>query len=498
MNPDPNQTTATAVEHFEVLIVGAGISGVGAAWHLQTQCPGTTYAVLESKPTFGGTWVTHTYPGIRSDSDLYTFGYRFKPWTGEPIASANEILKYMGEVIQDNALTPHIRYGHGIVSASWSSKNRRWTLQVRRQSDGQDIQISAGFLWMCQGYYDHKKGYTPEWPGMQEFQGRIVHPQNWPHDLEYAGKRVVVIGSGATAATLLPAMAEHCAHIIMLQRSPTYFRTARNTMELADTLRQLQIPEEWTHEIVRRKILFDQTQFQVRALAEPDAVKRDLLNNVRSFLGENFDVDKHFSPSYRPWQQRLALIPDGDLFQAIAKGQASVVTDDIDRFTPAGIRLKSGAELPADIVVTATGFNLSALGGIAFSIDGKPLDFSGTVSYRGAMFTGVPNMVWVFGYFRWSWTLRVGVLGDFVSRLLKHMKTRGSTVVMPALRPQDLDMPLKAWIEPDNFNPGYLARGVHLLPKQGTQEPWRHDQDYNKDLRELPLADLEDGALQFK
>ncbi len=486
------------MEHFDVLIVGAGISGVGAAWHLQTQSPGTTYAVLESKPTFGGTWVTHTYPGIRSDSDLYTFGYRFKPWTGAPIATSQEILKYMGEVIDDNGLAPHIRYGHAIESASWSSPERRWALQVRRETTGELLTISANFLWMCQGYYDHKKGYTPEWPGMADFKGRIVHPQNWPQDLDYAGKRVVVIGSGATAATLLPAMAQACEHITLLQRSPTYFRTARNVNELADMLRQLEIPEAWTHEIVRRRILWEQTQFQVRALAEPDAVKRELLNNVRSFLGETFDVEKHFSPHYRPWQQRVAFIPDGDLFRAIANGSASVVTDDIDSFTLGGIKLKSGAELTADIIVTATGFNISALGGIQFLIDGKPLVFGDTVSYRGAMFTGVPNMVWVFGYFRWSWTLRVDVLGDFVCRLLAHMKTKGTRVVTPELRPQDQGMALKAWIEPDNFNPGYLARGVHLLPKQGDAEPWRHDQDYIKDVRELPLADLDDGALQFK
>ena len=493
-----NSPQSQLPKHVDVLIVGAGISGVGAAWHLKTQSPGTRFAVLESKDTFGGTWVTHTYPGIRSDSDLYTFGYRFKPWTGAPIATAQEILKYMAEVIDENGLAPHIRYGHAIVSASWSGANKRWTLQVKRTGTDELIEMTAGFLWMCQGYYDHQKGYTPEWPGMADVKGRIVHPQHWPQDLDYAGKRVVVIGSGATAATLLPAMAEKCAHVTMLQRSPTYFRTARNANELADMLRQLKIPDEWTHEIVRRKILLDQTQFQVRALAEPDAVKRDLMANVRSFLGPQFDVDKHFSPNYRPWQQRVAFIPDGDLFQAIAKGKASVVTDAIDRFTAEGILLKSGQELPADIIVTATGFNLSALGGIAFEIDGKPLDFGQTVSYRGAMFTGVPNLVWVFGYFRWSWTLRVDVLGDFVCRLLAQMKTRGLSVVTPALRPQDTGMPLKAWIEPDNFNPGYLARGVHLLPKQGVNEPWRHDQDYMKDVQALPLADLDDGALQFK
>ena len=490
--------TRSSCEHFDVLIVGAGISGIGAAWHLQTQSPGTRYLVLEFKPTFGGTWVTHTYPGIRSDSDLYTFGYRFKPWSGAPIATADKILKYMGEVVNDNALAPHIRYGHAIVNASWSSTQRCWTLTVRRDDTGETLHITAGFLWMCQGYYDHTKGYTPQWPSMDDFKGHIVHPQTWPKDLDYAGKRVVVIGSGATAATLLPAMADTCEHITMLQRSPTYFHTARNINELADMLRQLEIPEAWVHEIARRKILFEQTQFQARARAEPDAVKQDLLNNVRSFLGDKVDVDKHFAPRYRPWQQRLAFIPDGDLFKAIAKGKASVVTDEIESFTPTGLRLKSGEELPADIVVTATGFNLSALGNIAFDIDGKPLAFGDTVAWRGAMFTGVPNMVWVFGYFRWSWTLRVDIMGDFVCRLLAHMKARGSSVVTAQLRAQDKDMELKPWIAPDNFNPGYLTRGVHLLPKQGMNEPWQHDQDYMRDVKELPTADLDDGSLQFK
>lgn len=489
---------AETIEHFDILIAGAGISGIGAAWHLKNHAPGKSFLVLESKPSFGGTWITHKYPGIRSDSDLYTFGYRFKPWTGAPIATAGEILKYMGEVIEDSGLASQIRYGHTITHASWSAQNQRWTLTARRADTGETATITAGFLWMCQGYYDHQSGYTPEWPGMDSYKGRVVHPQHWPNDLDYAGKRVVVIGSGATAATLLPAMAESTEHITMLQRSPTYFRTARNVNELADMLRQLEIPDQWTHEIVRRKILLDQTQFQVRALEEPDAVKRDLLNNVRSFLGGKVDVDKHFSPHYRPWQQRVAFIPDGDLFTAISRGKASVVTDDIERFTAGGILLKSGEQLDADIVVTATGFNLCPLGNINFTINGKPLEFGETVAYRGAMFTGVPNLVWVFGYFRWSWTLRVDILADFVCRLFDHMKVKGSSVVTPVLRPQDKQMALKPWISPDNFNPGYLARGVHLFPKQGENEPWRHDQDFIRDARELPVADLDDGALLFE
>jgi len=485
-------------EHFDVVIVGAGISGVGAAYHLSTQMPGTRFVALEAKPTFGGTWVTHRYPGIRSDSDLYTFGYRFKPWTSAPIATADEILRYMGEVIEDNQLAPHIRYQHRIVSAAWRSADKRWHLQVQREDTGERLDISCGFLWMCQGYYQHAQGYTPDWPGMASYQGRIVHPQNWPDDLDYRGKRVVVIGSGATAATLIPAMADECAHITMLQRSPTYFRTARNVNELADMLRQLELPEEWTHEIVRRKVLFEQGAFAARAKREPEVVKKELVGNVRNILGDKVDVDKHFSPHYRPWQQRLAFIPDADLFQAVNKGQASVVTDEIECFTPTGLRLKSGATLDADIIITATGFKLSALGDIPFSIDGQALDFGQTVTYRGAMFTGVPNLLWIFGYLRWSWTLRVDLMGDFVCRLLQHMQATGAQVVTPQLRPADAGMALRPWVEPDNFNPGYLVRGMHLLPKQGDAEPWQHTQDYELERKQLPQARLDDGALRFE
>ncbi len=485
-------------EHLDVVIVGAGISGVGAAYHLSTQMPGTRFVALEAKPTFGGTWVTHRYPGIRSDSDLYTFGYRFKPWTSAPIATADEILRYMGEVIDENHLAPHIRYQHRIVSAAWRSADKRWHLQVQREDTGELLAITCGFLWMCQGYYQHAQGYTPDWPGMASYQGRIVHPQDWPHDLDYRGKLVVVIGSGATAATLIPAMADECEHITMLQRSPTYFRTARNVNELADMLRQLEVPEEWTHEIVRRKVLFEQGAFAARARREPDAVKEELVGNVRNILGDKVDVDKHFSPRYRPWQQRLAFIPDADLFQAVNRGKASVVTDEIECFTPTGLRLKSGATLDADIIITATGFKLSALGDIPFSIDGQALDFGQTVTYRGAMFTGVPNLLWIFGYLRWSWTLRVDLMGDFVCRLLQHMQATGAQVVTPQLRPADAAMPLRPWVEPDNFNPGYLARGMHLLPRQGDAEPWQNTQDYELERKQIPQARLDDGALRFE
>jgi cation diffusion facilitator CzcD-associated flavoprotein CzcO len=488
---------APVAEDFGVLIVGAGISGVGAAHHLTQQCPGTSFVVLEAQTTFGGTWITHRFPGIRSDSDLYTFGYRFKPWTGAPIASAAEILKYMGEVIDENDLGRHIRYGHRINRASWSSADNRWTIEATRTDTGETRRFTAGFLLMCQGYYRHAEGYTPEWEGMGDFSGRIVHPQTWPEDLDYRGKRVVVIGSGATAATLIPAMADDCAHVTMLQRSPTYFRIGRNAIEIADELRRLQVDPAWIHEIVRRKILYEQAVFTRRCLSEPEAVKEELLAAIRSHVGLDYDIEQHFTPRYRPWQQRLAFVPDGDMFNAIAEGKVSVVTDEIERFIDTGILLKSGTLLEADIVLTATGFNLCVLGDIAFIIDGAPLVFSDTITYRGMMFTGVPNLAWVFGYFRASWTLRADLVADFVCRLLNHMKARGARRVVPALRPEDRDMPLLPWIDPDNFNPGYMMRSMHLLPRRGDKPEWAHTQDYWAEKDAFPAIDLDDPAFVY-
>jgi len=494
----PTDPTSTTTEHFDVLIVGAGISGIGSAYHLTQQRPGTSFVVLETKNEFGGTWVTHRYPGIRSDSDLYTFGYRFKPWTGAPIATAEEILDYMGEVIAENDLDQYIRYGHSITSADWSSEDRQWTIEASRNDTGEPVRFTADFLWMCQGYYRHEKGYTPEWEGMDDFEGPIVHPQTWPEDLDYSGKRVVVIGSGATAATLIPAMVPECEHVTMLQRSPTFFITGRNENEVAEMLRGLDIPDEWTHEIVRQKILQVQAEVTRLSVEEPDLVRGMLLDAIRAELGDDYDIDTHFNPSYRPWQQRIAFVPDADLFKGIASGKASVVTDQIDRFTRKGILLQSGDELEADIIVTATGFDISVLGDIAFCVDGSPIDFADTITYRGMMFAGVPNMVWVFGYFRASWTLRVDLIGDWMCRLLDHMDELGVAVVTPALRPEDEGMQLGPWVDPDNFNPGYLTRSMHLLPKQGDHQPWLHTQDYWAEKNDLPTADLDDGALRFE
>jgi cation diffusion facilitator CzcD-associated flavoprotein CzcO len=485
------------IEHFDVLIVGAGISGIGSAHHLREQCPDKSFAVLEAMPSFGGTWRTHRYPGARSDSDLYTYGYRFKPWTGAPIASKDEIMKYLGEVIESEQLEPFIRYGHTITNSTWSSAQKRWILDVTRGDTGEHLQFSASFLWMCQGYYRHSEGHTPQFKDMDAFKGLIVHPQTWPEDFDYSGKRVVVIGSGATAATLIPAMAPDCSHITMLQRSPTFFIIGSNVNEVADMLRELDVPEEWVHEIVRRKLIADLGALNQIALEYPDFAREELLKPIREILGDDFDIDKHFNPKYRPWQQRIAFIPEGDLFHGIKSGKASVVTDEIDRFVEDGILLKSGTVLEADIIITATGFDMNVLGDIDFNIDGVPLDYATTVTYRGMMFTGIPNMIAVFGYFRASWTLRVDIIGDFVCRLLNHMTELGRTVVTPTLREQDQGMTLHPWIDPEDFNPGYLTRSLPFLPKQGDREPWRHSPNYQLEKVELAGADLDDGTLRY-
>lgn len=490
------KSLAQASEHFDVIIVGAGISGIGSAYHLKDQTPDKSFVVLDNLDSFGGTWYTHTYPGIRSDSDLYTFGYRFKPWVGTPIATAGEILSYMGEVIEENDLAKDIRYKHQITTANWSNEDKCWTVQGIRKDTGEAVHFTANFLWMCQGYYEHEKGYTPDWEGMDDFKGEIVHPQTWPDDLDYKDKNVVVIGSGATAATVVPAIAADCKHVTILQRSPTYFIPGANENELVDQLRKLNIDEHWIHEIARRQILSDQDEFTRRSIEEPDVVKEELLGGVKAYLGEDYDMT-HFTPSYRPWRQRIAFVPDGDIFQGINSGKADMVTDEIEKFTEDGILLKSGKVQEADIIVTATGFNLCVLGGIHFSVDDKPVDFADTVTYRGMMFTGVPNMVWVFGYFRASWTLRVDIVADFVCRLLKTMDEKGVTSATPALRAEESNMPITPWIDPENFNPGYLMRSMHLMPKSGDTVEWRHTQDYWTEKDELPKVDLNEAPFVY-
>ena len=497
--PVLDRPISAEIEHVDVLVVGAGISGVSAGYHLQTNLPHASFVMLEAQPSYGGTWYTHRYPGIRSDSDLYTFGYRFKPWTGAPIATAEEICDYMGEVIAEHGLDRHIRYRHRIASAAWSSQERRWTVEATNGDTGETVRFAARFLWMCQGYYRHEDGYMPEWAGVESFRGQLFHSMHWPDRLDIEGKRIVVIGSGATAATIVPSVAGKCAHVTMLQRTPIFYRTGRNAIEIADELRKLDVDETWIHEIVRRKILLESKTFTELTFTHPDRMRTELLALVRDALGDGAErhIEQHFTPTHRPWQQRIAFVPDADLFAQIRAGNASVKTGRIDGFVPEGIRLDGGEVLEADIVVAATGFHLNVLGDIAVTIDGAPLAFADTVTYRGMMFTGVPNLAWVFGYFRSSWTLRADLVSDFVCRLLAHMDARGAEVATPRLRPEDADMKLGPWVDPENFNPGYINRGQHLLPKCGDKAEWRHTHDYWEDKTTIPGADLEDGTLVY-
>ncbi|WP_169569126.1 flavin-containing monooxygenase [Sneathiella limimaris] len=487
----------TATDYFDVIIVGAGISGINAAYHLQKSCPERSFTLLETQDDLGGTWHTHKYPGIRSDSDLFTFGYKWKPWTNAPIASAGEILKYLNDCVDEQDIRRHIQFKQKVLEANWDTEQKTWTLTVEVGDEGVKT-YSCNFLWMCQGYYRHSEGYTPDFPGADNFKGKIIHPQTWPEDFDYTDKNVVVIGSGATAATLVPAMAGKCKHITMLQRSPTYFAARPNREDIVEKLKELDIPEEWIHEIARQSILKEQKEVTRRSFEEPEGLKEDLFKAARQYLGDDIPLDPHFTPSYRPWRQRLALIPDGDLFLAIRRGDASVVTDQIEQFTETGIDLKSGAHLDADVIITATGFNLCALGDIDFTIDGKAYHFSDSWAHRGILFSGLPNLAWVFGYLRTSWTMRSELVSDFVCRLLNHMKDKGASMVVPELRPEDKDMPELPFVDPENFNAGYLMRDMHLMPKQGDRQPWVFNQDYYQEKDQIPATDLEDGTLIYK
>lgn len=481
---------------FDVAIIGAGISGIAAAHHLKTQCPDKTFIVIEKKPTFGGTWHTFTYPGIRSDSDLYTFGYRFKPWTGKPVAEGHEILQYMSEVIEEDQLGSHIRYGHSVTKHSWSSENKRWTISTMRLEDKKEVAFEARFLFMCNGYFDHEQGYTPDFEGMDDFKGEIIHPQNWPENFDYTGKRIIVIGSGATAVTLVPNLADKAGHVTMLQRSPTYFRTHPNRNALADQLRKLDVPEGWTHEIVRRQVLADAKPFEREIFDNPEQVKRQLIENIREQVGDACDVDKHFTPRYLPWRQRIAYLPDGDLLKCVKSGAVSVVTDEVGHFARDGIETKSGEFIPADIIITATGFNMSG-GGIAWVFDGKPIEFSSSYTWRGMMYSGIPNVVNVFGYLRTSWTMRVELICDLVCRLLNHMDHNNFVVCTPKLRARDQNMETRPWVDPDNFSPGYIMRAIGGFPKQGEYLPWESSKSYYLDRDEFPAESFEDGSLSF-
>ena len=481
----------------DVLIIGAGISGIGIAHHIREKFPDKRVMILEKKPTYGGTWHTHRYPGIRSDSDLYTFGYRFKPWTDDPIASGDAILRYLGQVIDEDGLAPLIRYEQHLLRADWSTPDGCWHVEVEDLQNGESYRISAGFLSLCVGYYEHDQGYVPDFEGMEDFEGQIVHPQTWPEDLDLNGKQVVVIGSGATAATLVPELAKTAAHVTMLQRSPTYFWAGPNRFRPADWARAVGVPDRVVHRLMRRFILWQLRRVQDLAVRNPDKAAKKLIDAVRKLLPDSVDVKKHFTPRYPPWNQRLAFIPEGDFFKAVRDGKVGVVTDTTKRFTANGVMTGSGEELAADIIVTATGFNLKVIDNVPLSVDGKPVDVPQTLSHRGVFLEGVPNLFFIFGYLRTSWTMRVELVADYICRLFSHMNAQGANVMTPRLRAQDADMQRLDWIPDSVFSSGYIARGRHLMPLQGDRGPWRFTPDYYLERETLPAAQFDDGSLEF-
>ena len=481
-------------EHFDVVIVGAGLSGIGAACHLKMLCPDRSFTILEGRPQIGGTWDLFRYPGIRSDSDMHTLGYSFKPWTHEKsIADGASILEYLHETVDEFDLTPHIRFGHHVEQAAWSSETATWTLHTERGDDDEAVDITCSMLLMCSGYYSYSHGYTPDFPHIERFEGRIVHPQQWPDDLDVAGQHVVVIGSGATAMTLVPAIADRAAHVTMLQRSPTYVVALPDRDVLANRLRRW-LPDRLAYRITRRKNIALTQWFYERTRSKPEKVKQRLLKMVRERLGDDITT-QHFTPSYHPWDQRLCVIPNGDLYGAIRSGSVSVVTDRIDSFTEHGIRLASGHELEADVVVTATGLRMVTLGEMSFEVDGEPVDFSKRFTYKGVAYSGVPNLISTFGYINASWTLRADLIAQFACRVLQHMRRTGTHQFTPRLRDSDLGMPERPWIA--DFTPGYMNRMMPMLPRQGDRAPWTNPQRYKADQRALLHDPIEDGVLQF-
>jgi monooxygenase len=473
--------------HVDVLILGAGLSGVGAACHLETDRPGTSYAVLEAREVMGGTWDLFRYPGVRSDSDMFTLGYSFEPWVeAEAIADGPSILAYIRSTARSHGIEDRITYRRRALSASWSSADARWTVEVEHTDTGEREQMTCGFLWGNTGYYNYDEGYRPAFAGEDRFAGPIIHPQHWPDDLDWEGKQVVVIGSGATAVTLVPALAERAARVTMLQRSPTYVVARPGTDRIADMLRR-NLPAAVAHSIIRWKnVLLTQFSFQM-SRRRPEMVKKGIRKGVVDALPEGYDVDTHFRPRYNPWDQRLCLVPDGDLFAAISDGRAHVMTDTIETFTEHGIRLASGAELPADIVVTATGLNLQFLGGVTLDVDGAPVVPGDTVAYKGIMLCGVPNMAETFGYTNASWTLKADLTAEYVCRLLATMEECGMRQCTPV--PPDPSLPTEPFLD---FTSGYVTRATADLPRQGATTPWRLHQNYLRDtwlLRHGPVVD---------
>jgi monooxygenase len=480
-----------ALEHVDVLIVGAGLSGIGAGCHLQANCPGKSYAILEARERIGGTWDLFRYPGIRSDSDMYTLGYSFRPWReAKSIADGPSILNYVRETASDHGVDQKVRFGHRVVRAEWSSPDARWTVEATR-GDGETVRLTCGFLLMCSGYYRYDEGYTPDFEGTERFGGEIVHPQFWSDDVDYAGKRVVVIGSGATAVTLIPAIAERAEHVTMLQRSPSYVVSLPAEDPIANFLRRL-LPAKLAYSIVRWKnVLITMLVFQL-SRRRPGLVKALVRKGIEKRLPQGYDVDTHFKPSYSPWDQRLCLVPDGDLFEAICAGRASIATDHIDSFTEKGLRLTSGAELEADLIVTATGLNLLTLGGMQIAVDGREVDVSETMSYKGMMLSGVPNLAMAFGYTNASWTLKCDLTCGYVCRLLNHMDEHGQLQAVPQNR--DPSVAEEPFID---FSSSYVLRAIDQFPKQGSKAPWRLHQNYALDILALRYGAIDDGALEL-
>ncbi len=489
--PPPHVGDLGRVEYFDVLIVGAGLSGIAAAYHLQAKCPAKTYAILDARSAIGGTWDLFRYPGVRSDSDMHTLGYPFRPWRErKAIADGSSIRKYIEETAQEYGIDRKIRFGHQVTLASWSSRDGAWTVDATGPK-GNSVRFACNFLCMCSGYYDYAEGYMPGWPGIDRYQGRIVHPQNWPEALDYDGKRIVVIGSGATAVTLVPALAKAAAHVTMLQRSPTYIVARPSDDHAADWFRRW-LPDRLALRVIRWKNVLLGMYFYNLSRRRPDWVKQEILRLVREQLGPDYDVEKHFTPRYNPWDQRLCVVPDADLFVAIRSGKVSVVTDLIETFTEAGLRLESGDLLQADIIVTATGLKLLSLGGIRVALDGTPTDLAGRVSYKGMMLRGIPNFSFTLGYSNASWTLKCNLVAEYLCRLLNHMSTHGYDCATPAGRePALVDQPAI------NLSSGYIRRGIELLPKQGSKRPWKFHQNYARDMLDLRFSALDDGTMEF-
>ena len=481
-----------ALEHFDVLVVGAGISGIGAGYHLQTYSPNRSYAILEGRERLGGTWDLFRYPGIRSDSDMYTLGYSFRPWKeAKAIADGPSILNYLEQTARDHGIDRHIRYRHQVKRAAWSTDTATWTVDVERGPEKELVQYSCNFLFMCSGYYNYAEGYTPEFAGADRFKGDIVHPQFWPENLDYSGKRVVVIGSGATAVTLVPEMAKTAAHVVMLQRSPTYVVSRPEEDRIANWLRR-RLPAMMAYGITRWKNVLLGMYFFNMCRKKPDRAREFILKGVREQLGPDYDVDTHFTPKYNPWDQRLCLVPNGDLFEAIKKGDASVVTDHIDSFTETGIKLKSGKELDADVIVTATGLKLQLLSGLEVTVDGKRMDLSKTFAYKGMMYSDVPNLASAFGYTNASWPLKADLTSAYLCRLLNHMEKTGLRQATP--RVTDPALEEEPWLD---FTSGYVQRSIDEFPKQGTKAPWKLYQNYALDIVSLKFGSIEDSAMEF-